>query len=211
MSEPQQWQSPPSVGATPPGAAGSYPAAPGGPPRRGIPGWAIGLIIAGSLILVGILIATAVALGAFANVITSARAGQQVEQPALPPSTNAPSPNDEAALRQAEADAEFIIDTQERYLAAQEDGSILQLVPGGAQVDPDYITAYLYVLTDLRSAVRFTSPSAENAPQLAEYAANVREHERRFLAGEDLDVDVSITRKDGSVFESDGKYRTRDN
>lgn len=154
--------------------------------------------------------ATASALGAIADVITSARGGQQSEQPVLPPRESAPAPGTTTSERQAEEDAAYIIETQEKYLAATQDGSILELVPGGASVDPDYVSAYLYVLTDLRSAVRFTPPSLENAQQLSEYAADVREHERRFLAGEDLDVDISVTREDGSVFESDGKYRTRE-
>lgn len=89
------------------------------------------------------------------------------------------------------------------YLEARRDGTINELVPGGASVDPDYVGAFLYVLADLKSATRFGGTPSE----LQELLDKARDYEARFLAGEDLDVSVRITRADGSVFDSDGVYR----
>lgn len=94
----------------------------------------------------------------------------------------------------------------EKYLDAQRDGTIYDLVPGGNQVDPAYVGAFLYALTDLKSATRFGgSPEA-----LQELRDKALAYEERFLAGEDLGTSVHITRGDGSVFASDGKYRLID-
>lgn len=130
-------------------------------------------------------------------------------QDGTPPGSGTPSPESRDAAA-AEADAEHIIETVDDYLAASRDGSIFELVPGGEHVDPDYVRAYLYAISDLRSAVRFTPPSADTAAQLREYATKLDQFEGRFLAGADLDIEVEIVREDGSVFSSDGKYRTRD-
>lgn len=182
-------------------------------PQRGIPGWAIGLIVGIGALLIVMLIGGLLGLRALGVAISEAtppRHPQVTEEPSVPPlpETSDPAEPESDLLAQAEEDAEYVIELHEQYLAARTDGSITDDVPGGSQVDPDYIAAFLYAITDLRSAVRFVPPSVENAEQLREYAEEAREYERLFLAGEDLDIDIKITREDGSVFETDGKYRT---
>lgn len=179
------------------------------PPQRGLPGWAIGLIVTLAALLILMLAAGIWGITALGRAISEAGPARPLATPEAPlvPAPDHSGEDAELAAQAAE-DSQYIIDTADRYRAARTDGTITALVPGGDTVDPDYITAFLYVLTDLRSAVRFTPATPDNAGQLREYAEEVAELEQRFLHGEDLDVEVTITREDGSVFESDGKYRT---
>ncbi|MBL3700092.1 hypothetical protein [Leucobacter luti] len=184
------------------------------PQPRGLPGWAIALIIAGGALALTTLIGGLLAISALGTFLASARdvpvapLPPSAEAPALPDSPESSDSTPPGSAAQAQEDTDAIIELHEKYGDAIADGSITGMVPGGDAVDPDYIAAYLYSLTDLRSALRFVPASAENAAQLRVYAEQAEELERRFLAGEDLDVRVRITRDDGSVFESDGKYRT---
>lgn len=114
--------------------------------------------------------------------------------------TPRPDTGDTQAAQQLAQEVEAIADA---YLEAQHDGTIYALVPGGDKVDPGYIGAFIYTLTDLKSASRFGGTAA----QLQELLDKAEACEARFLAGEDLDVTVRITRADGSVFASDGIYR----
>lgn len=191
----------------------------GAPARTGLPGWAIALIVGGVVCTLAVFAAAAIATAAvFGLVIEKIEAmpGRvtvpgETSQEVPPPgsSTADPAPQEDEAAA-AIKDAEHIIETVDDYLAASRDGSIFELVPDGENVDPDYVRTYLYAISDLRSAVRFTPPSADTAAQLREYATKLDQFEERFLAGEDLDIEVEIVREDGSVFSSDGKYRTRD-
>lgn len=189
--------------------------------RTGLPGWAIALIVGGVVCTLAAFAAVAIATAAVLGIVIGKieampdRVGIPggTSQDGAPPGSGEPSPDSRdaaAAEAAADADAEHIIKTVDDYLAASRDGSIFELVPGGEHVDPDYVRAYLYAISDLRSAVRFTPPSADTAAQLREYATKLDQFEERFLAGADLDIEVEIVRKDGSVFSSDGKYRTRD-
>ena len=118
------------------------------------------------------------------------------------PGTDSPGSDFSGALGPA-AEVQQLAD---KYLEASSDGTIYDLVPGGKRVDPSCIGAFLYVLTDLKSASRFGGSTAE----LQQLLDKAHAYEERFLAGEDLDTSVKITRGDGSVFESDGKYRLID-
>ena len=186
-------------------------------PQRGLPGWAIGLIVGISALLLLLLVGGFVGLRLISGALSDALSSSPhvSSAPTAPGTPRDPSDTDpgadateRTAAAQATRDAEYVIGMYDQYLAASRDGSIRELVPDGANVDPDYFAAFLYMLTDLRSAARFVPPSAENAEQLHEYAEQAEEYERLFLAGKDLDVDIKITREDGSVFETDGKYRT---
>lgn len=185
------------------------------PPKQGLPGWAIGLIVGVSALLILLLGAGIWGINALGRTLNDAMPERQLPTPESPAFPEPKQPGHDASehtdglASQAATDSEYIVSTTEKYRTAHSDGTITQLVPGGDTVDPDYITAFLYALTDLRSAVRFTPATPDNAAQLREYAEQTAEYERRFLAGEDLDVDITITRDDGSVFESDGKYRTK--
>ena len=73
-----------------------------------------------------------------------------------------------------------------------------------------YAYDFLVILTDFKGAFRFmplgtesTNP-AELDAKIQYYVDEVTELERKFLAGEDLGVTISITKADGSVYTSDG-------
>ncbi|MBL3687266.1 hypothetical protein D3248_09950 [Leucobacter zeae] len=174
--------------------------------RDGLPGWAIAVIIGGSALALLVAIGSVAALGAIAWTVVST--APKVDTLVVPPTPETPiDPEPDSA--EAEALAQHIVDTYDTYLAAVSDDSIYDAVPGGRDVDPDYIAAFIYTLTDYRSAVRFMSLD-QDADRLADLAEQTDELERRFLAGEDLDVEIEITREDGTVFRSDGEYRTID-
>lgn len=122
------------------------------------------------------------------------------EAPVTPEAPDAGSADDSRSAAQIAQELQALT---EAYLDAQRDGTIYGLVPGGEKVDPAYIGGFLYAMTDLKSASRFGG----SAGDLLKLLDKAKLYEERFLAGEDLDVNVRIVREDGSVFESDGVYR----
>ena len=191
------------------------------PARRGLPGWAIALIavLGGGALLV--LVLGISLLMWFGSVLTAIPT--QFTPPPPPSAPSAPgAPWDELELDEVpemgpsdstsgESAAELADRTTamyERYLAASKDGTIADLVPNGDAVDPRYFSDFLYLLADLKGATAFMG--AGDTAAIADIGEQVDELERRFLAGEDLGSSVKITRSDGSVYESDGRYRLRD-
>ena len=208
MSAPQQQWLPPQQSTT----QQPQPA----PARRGLPGWAIVLIAVlgvGALTMLMLGITFLVWFGSLLTSIPNA-----FPSPAPVPSLPG-KPLDELNLEEApemtphdttsgESAAELATRTGEMYdtyLAASKDGSISSFVPDGDAVDPKYFTDFLYLLTDLKGATAFLTDDDTEA--ITDIGEKVDELERRFLAGEDLGSSVKITRSDGSVYESDGKYR----
>ncbi|MEB4613946.1 hypothetical protein [Leucobacter sp. M11] len=101
--------------------------------------------------------------------------------------------------------------TYQRYVDMIDDASIFEIVPH-TDAGIEYTRSFLYAYADIKSALNImslsggatsTSPGELDA-RLQILGEKADEYERRFLAGEDLDVTISITRADGSVFESDG-------
>ncbi|MHA3684544.1 hypothetical protein ACXR2T_13750 [Leucobacter sp. HY1910] len=192
--------------------------------ERQLPRWVIPVAVAGGVLSLVLLLAfagslvwlTSQAQGVLTAGPKPVPSPETVEPPKLHPappngsfkphadsgSRSGQEPNSESS-RDIAAQIQSLADS---YLAAQRDGTIYDLVPGGEQVDPAYTGAFLFALTDLKSASRFGGSSA----QLQELLDKAHTYEERFLAGEDLGTSVKITREDGSVFESDGKYRLID-
>ncbi|SDQ08663.1 hypothetical protein [Leucobacter chromiiresistens] len=103
----------------------------------------------------------------------------------------------------------YVVGTLDTYSQAAEDGTIFDMTPNGRSVSSDYYAALLYQLTDLRSALRFagstmSTDAAELDDRIQAYVTEVEEIERRFAAGEDLDVTVQITDENGEVREYSG-------
>ena len=189
------------------------------PDRRGLPGWAIALIAVlgvGALAVLMLGITFLVWFGSFLTSIPNAipssppvpsMPGEPLDEldldevPEMDP--HDPTPGDAAPERAARGD-----ETYDTYLAAAKDGSSTTGVPGGDAVDPKYFTDFLYLLTDLKGATAFLTDDDTEA--IADIGEKADELERRFLAGEDLGSSVKITRSDGTVYESDGKYRLRE-
>ncbi|WP_017794477.1 hypothetical protein [Leucobacter salsicius] len=183
-------------------------------PHSPLPRWVIPTAVAGAVLSFVLLLGFAGSLlwlTVQAPLLVAAAAGQSEVR-----SGTDPGAPDDSESRLLPPDGEFVPDSPasggpavelqqlaDGYLEAQRDGTIYDLVPGGEQVDPAYIGAFLYALTDLKSASRFGGTPAE----LEELLAKAQAYEQRFLAGEDLGTSVKITRGDGSIFESDGKYR----
>lgn len=209
MSTPQpQWLSPQQPPITQP----PHPA----PVRRGLPGWAIGLIAVLGVGALAMLVLGITFLVWFGSLLTSIPSAfpSPAPVPTLPG-----KPLDELNLEEVpemepqdpvsgETLEELATRTEEmhrKYLAATKDGSISDFVPDGDAVDPNYFADFLYLLTDLKGATAFLA--GDDSEAIADIGEKVDELERRFLAGEDLGSSVKITRSDGSIYESDGKYR----
>lgn len=194
------------------------------PPRRGLPGWAIALI---AVIGGGALTVLAFGFGVLIWIATVVPGPSHPTVSPVPPPSAPSEPRgemdyDEApemgrdgeatdgdrADESASALATRTSALYDQYLAASRNGTISDLVPGGDAVDPNYFADFLYLLADLKGATAFMGSG--DAAAIAEIGAEVDELERRFLAGEDLGSSVKITSSDGSVYESDGKYRLKD-
>lgn len=206
MSSPQQQWLPPQATQQPQLA----------PARRGLPGWAIALIAVLGIGALAVLMLGITFLVWFGSLLTSIPNAV----PSPPPVPSVPgvpldeldldeipemTPHDTTSGESAAELATRIGKMYDTYLAASKDGSISSFVPGGDAVDPKYFTDFLYLLTDLKGATAFLTD--EETEAIADIGEKADELERRFLAGEDLGSSVKITRSDGSVYESDGKYR----
>jgi hypothetical protein len=90
--------------------------------------------------------------------------------------------------------AEEVYDT---YIAMSEDDSIFEIIP---RTDEgwDYFRAFMYKITDYKAAELFGPLDQETLQEMAAL-------ERRFLALEDLELTIDITRTDGTTFVHDGK------
>ncbi|NYI59113.1 hypothetical protein [Cellulomonas soli] len=93
------------------------------------------------------------------------------------------------------------------YLAMVDDGTIYELVPR-TQEGLNYVHDFLLLLADENGALKFMTTTSDDP---AELDATIQERwdrfdelERIFLAGEDFDVDISITDSDGTTYTSDG-------
>lgn len=89
-------------------------------------------------------------------------------------------------------------DMYDKYIAKTEDDSIYLIIP---RTDEgwDYFRAFMYKITDYKIAESIGGPL--EAEQIEEMLAL----EQRFLALEDLELTVDITRTDGTRFVHDGK------
>ena len=106
-----------------------------------------------------------------------------------------------------------VVGIVDKYRAAAEDGSILDMTPNGHSVSPDYYKAFLMQITDQRAALRFSGTTTSTDPaelddRIQAYVTDIDEMERKFTAGEDLDVTVKITDENGDVAEYDGENVT---
>ncbi|MBW3080637.1 hypothetical protein [Bifidobacterium saguinibicoloris] len=77
------------------------------------------------------------------------------------------------------------------------------------QDSADYVHDFMIIITDHKAALNFgcvtnSTSMDEVNDQYAAKVNEVLEVERKFKAHEDFDVKIKITRKDGSVYESDG-------
>lgn len=191
------------------------------PARRGLPGWAIALIAvlgAGAFVVLVLGISLLMWFGATVTALpgpfTPPAPSQAPSTPEAPLNEFAPDeapemePDESVSGESAQELADRTTAIYEQYLAASKDGSIADFVPQGDEVDPKYFTDFLYLLADLKGATAFMGGGDPAA--IADISEKVDELERRFLAGEDLGSSVRITRSDGTVYESDGKYRLRE-
>ncbi|MFD5598857.1 hypothetical protein ACFWHR_02255 [Leucobacter sp. NPDC058333] len=107
-----------------------------------------------------------------------------------------------------------VVGIVDKYRAAAEDGSILDMTPNGHSVSPDYYKAFLMQITDQRAALRFSGTTTSTDPaelddRIQAYVTDIDEMERKFTAGEDLDVTVKITDENGDVVEYNGENVTK--
>ncbi|QIM16376.1 hypothetical protein G7067_07990 [Leucobacter insecticola] len=173
--------------------------------KHWIPGWAIALIIIGAVIVFGA--TTILTVGTFRVVMTMSAAMPRPEPAPTPSAPSTPStPSQESSERALEQLRDRLSVSREEYLEAIKDGTIYDRLPDGDKVDPNYIRDFMFLFTDLKSATVFMGGS--DLASIEELSDEADELERRFLAGEDLGSSVRLVREDGTVYESDGKYRT---
>ncbi|MGN8247080.1 hypothetical protein ACTHAM_000752 [Cellulomonas soli] len=99
------------------------------------------------------------------------------------------------------------------YLAKMDDGTIFEIVPQ-TQEGVNYAHDFLVLLADENSALLFATQTSDDPAELDAVIQETRDRfdelERMFLAGEDFDVDISITRSDGTTYTSDGNNHADD-
>lgn len=192
----------PPYGTPPaPGDAG-YPAAPYGvapvaPQRSNIAVWLI--VIVTIIVLSGIVFTAVRVMSAFNQL-------DDFRDAAAPPAVPTEVTPSEAPPTWPGFDDENSAQVGDRlqakideYKLARDSGSLWQKIP-----DSDFnrtaVSAFLYIVTDMRSATRF-GVDAETA---AEYEQAVAEYERKLLAQEPLGPDITITLSD-RTFRYDGE------
>ena len=126
-----------------------------------------------------------------------------------PASSGEPSKSSQASLAGWEELKERYDSEYNTYKAASGTSEMYNYVPD-TDKGREYYTAFFYILIDYKSALGFVELGidsmnpAELASTVDEYETMLDELLDTFLANEDLDTDIKITRSDGSVFESDG-------
>lgn len=106
--------------------------------------------------------------------------------------------------------SDTVMELYNKYNQQVVDGSIFAANNLPANQDSaDYVHDFMIILTDHKAALNFgcatNSTSMDEVNDQYEAKANeVLEVERKFKAHEDFNVTIKITRKDGSVYESDG-------
>ncbi|UCR87949.1 hypothetical protein [Mycetocola spongiae] len=194
-------------GAPYPGAHYGESSHPGGtPPRRGR-GCLIGALIVVAVVVIGMIVVVSLVINMVQSTVDSAM--RQIDG-ALPNTLSAsvePVPLyvlDERPLfasTRAEVDAMF-----EKYSGGGAAALVPQTVEGR-----QYAHAFTMTLLDLKTAFTFMTGSVHTSTDPDELDGRIlylgdqaREYERRFLAGEDLNVSVRINNRDGSISELDG-------
>jgi hypothetical protein len=112
--------------------------------------------------------------------------------------------------RPAFAEAESLVVTMfTEYSDETNPKNAYDLVPQ-TEAGLNYAHDFLVILADIKGAFAFL-PLGTESTNVAELDATIQtyvdkttELERKFLAGEDLGVSITLTRSDGSVYESDG-------
>jgi hypothetical protein len=104
---------------------------------------------------------------------------------------------------------EFVADTYTKYAEETSPDNAYNKVPQ-TEAGLYYAHDFIVILTDYKGAFAFGGVGTEstNVSELdakaQSYIDEVTEYERKFLAGEDLGVTITITQADGTVYESEG-------
>ena len=182
-------------------------------PKRSRLGLILGL--AGGLvvvIVVGLVVVGLLLSGLLAGATNTAGSNDKPASSAEPSESSTPDPEEsdaDSGLAEWDALKDRYDDEYAKYKAAISSGEMYDYVPD-TDKGREYYTAFLYILIDHKSALTFVELGiddmnpAELDSTIDEYETKLDELLDTFLANEDLDADIKITRSDGTVFESDG-------
>ena len=172
-------------------------------PKRSNLGVILG--IGGGVIALGI-IGLLVAGFVLSGLVSGANNAGSNDRPAA---SGEPSDSGQASLAEWEALKERYDSEYNTYKAANGTSDMYNYAPD-TDKGREYYTAFFYILIDYKTALGFvelgvdTMNPAELASTIDEYETMLDELLDTFLANEDLDTDIKISRSDGTVFESDG-------
>lgn len=192
-----------------PGVAYADGAAPvAAPPKRP---WLVPVIVAGSVIVIGALLAATVFLVLPSASSEKPASSASIEEVEESPSADKPeSSNDEEArqvfspsdpqLEGAGPIADRLQSFSDSYREKFDDGSLWQLMPQNAESQGAYL-AFQFILSDMKSATRFGTTTEEDELY---YSQRARYIEARLLAQEPLGTSVTYKLSDGRTFSYDG-------
>ena len=172
-------------------------------------------ISVGALMLVVVIGFIAVFSGAFRPVGTAPIAppsSSETTEPAAPiePGEILPATEYQMVDRPGWQDmVDTVSGIEDKYKAALEDGSIVNMTPVSPKDNPQYFKDFFYILWDYNAAIPFMEMTGGTDPvELDARIAALKDKalltESQFLAGEEFGISIKITREDGSVYESDG-------